>query len=68
MYMLTLAMFGMQEYLIIALVLVLLFGARKLPELARSMGSSLTQFKKGMREDVELPESTGDPESKQDQG
>jgi len=40
---------GSEIWLILALVL-LLFGARKLPELARSMGSSITQFKKGLKE------------------
>ncbi len=34
----------------ILLALVLLFGGRKLPELARAMGSSITQFKKGLKE------------------
>ena len=66
--MLPLAMLGTPEMLMIGGVLVLLFGARKLPELARSMGSSLTQFKKGMRDDPELPEKTGDTDSEQDQG
>ena len=45
-----LAAIGVQEWLIIAFVVVLLFGARKLPELARSMGSSVNEFKKGMAE------------------
>lgn len=44
------AAIGVQEWLIIAFVVVLLFGARKLPELARSMGSSVNEFKKGMAE------------------
>ncbi|MFT5154708.1 MAG: sec-independent protein translocase protein TatA, partial [Planctomycetota bacterium] len=55
---------GGPEMLWILLALVLLFGGRKLPELARAMGSSITQFKKGLKE----PED-GDPdkiESKQD--
>ena len=36
-----------------AAFVLLLFGARKLPELARSMGSSITAFKKGLKEDQE---------------
>jgi len=47
---------GPSELMWIAVILIVLFGARKLPELARSMGSSITQFKKGLKEDPELPE------------
>ena len=43
-----LAVIGTTEWIVIALVLVLLFGARKLPDLARAMGSSVNEFKKGM--------------------
>ncbi len=38
------------EWLIVLGVIVLLFGAKKLPELARSLGRSSSEFKKGMRE------------------
>ncbi|WP_254837938.1 Sec-independent protein translocase subunit TatA/TatB [Natronomonas marina] len=41
----------------IALVLILLFGASKLPELARSMGSATGEFKKGRQEVEEELES-----------
>lgn len=43
---------GGMEMMIILLVAVLLFGANKLPELARSTGSAMGEFKKG-REQVE---------------
>ena len=45
---------GPAEWFWIAIILVLVFGARKLPELARAMGSSVTQFKKGLGEDPDL--------------
>jgi sec-independent protein translocase protein TatA len=41
---------GVPELLIILAVIVLLFGAKKLPELARSLGKSTGEFKKGIKE------------------
>ena len=41
---------GWPELLVILLVIVVLFGARKLPDLARSLGKSLSEFKKGREE------------------
>ena len=52
----TLAALGWQELALVLLVVMLFFGARKLPELARSLGSSVTEFKKGLRpEDAPKP-------------
>ena len=48
--MLPFAVIGTTEILLIVFAILLLFGARKLPELARSMGSSVNEFKKGMNE------------------
>ncbi|HVS19107.1 MAG TPA: twin-arginine translocase TatA/TatE family subunit [Planctomycetota bacterium] len=42
---------GGTELWIILAVLLLFFGGRKLPELARSMGSSITQFKRGLKDE-----------------
>ncbi|MCK6460013.1 MAG: twin-arginine translocase TatA/TatE family subunit [Planctomycetes bacterium] len=40
---------GAGEIILILAVLLLLFGSSKLPKLARSLGSSMTEFKKGLR-------------------
>ena len=50
---------GGELWLILAILLIL-FGAKKLPDLARSMGSSITQFKKGLKEDPDLLERPKD--------
>lgn len=42
---------GMGEAVIILVVVVLLFGGKKLPELGSSMGKALTNFKQGMKDD-----------------
>jgi sec-independent protein translocase protein TatA len=41
---------GAQEILLILLIILLLFGARKIPEIARGLGKSVSEFKKGIRE------------------
>lgn len=41
---------GTQEILLIALIVILLFGATKLPKLASAVGESVKNLKKGMRE------------------
>ena len=41
---------GPAELLVILAVVLLLFGAKRLPEIARSLGKSSREFKKGMRD------------------
>lgn len=43
--------FGLTEILIILAIILILFGARRIPDLARSLGSSMKQFKKGLQDE-----------------
>ncbi len=43
---------GMPEIILIALVVLLIFGGKKIPELMRGLGKGVNEFKKGMK-DVE---------------
>jgi len=44
---------GGMEWLLIALVVLLLFGGKKIPELAKGLGSGIKNFKKAVKEDDE---------------
>jgi len=50
------------EWIVVLVVLVLLFGAKKLPELARSVGRSTSEFKKGMTEGAAETDEAGNSE------
>lgn len=52
-------MFGHWEILLVLFIALLLFGSR-LPSLMRSLGSSVTEFKKGINEVDKDGESKGD--------
>ena len=56
-------MIGGQELIIIFLIILLLFGAKKLPELAQGLGKGIREFKKAAREiddveQIEEPKTT----------
>lgn len=53
MSLLAMGMPGMQELIIIAVIMLLLFGGKKLPELMRGMGQGITEFKRGVNFDPE---------------
>ncbi len=52
---------GWGEILLIIAVILLLFGAKKLPDLARSLGRSLSEFKKGKAEGAQPDKLDSDP-------
>lgn len=53
--------FGTGEIIVILVVVLLLFGAKRIPELARSMGKGISQFKQGMNDAVsEIKDNTTD--------
>ena len=56
--MIPLMMIGTSEFLLIAVVILLLFGGKKLPELMKGLGQGVQSFKKGMNEP--LPENPKD--------
>ena len=57
---------GTYEYLLIFAIIALLFGARKLPELGRSLGEGIREFRKTSRELTEGDEkTTGKAQEKQ---
>ena len=53
------------EWILILVVVLLLFGARKLPELARSLGASAKEFRKGIQDgSQDVQEDPSKPELK----
>ena len=62
-----LALPGITELWPILVLVLIFFGARKLPGLARAMGSSVTQFKKGLNDD-DKPEELEDGTDSQEAG
>ncbi len=50
---------GMQEILVIALIVLLLFGGKKIPELMKGLGKGVKSFKDGMN--GKLDEEQGEP-------
>src|SRR3990172_6309725 len=54
---------GYQELLLILVIVLILFGAQRLPDLARSLGSSVKEFKKGV---TELKDDPSPPQKKDD--
>ena len=47
--------FGFQELLLILLIVIVLFGATKLPQLGRGIGEGIKNFRRGLKTDDEPP-------------
>ncbi|HUP19847.1 MAG TPA: twin-arginine translocase TatA/TatE family subunit [Gemmatimonadota bacterium] len=52
---------GMQEIILVLFILLLLFGAKRLPELGQSLGKGIREFKRGISE---IQEEIGKDDSK----
>ena len=57
---------GVSELLIILLILILLFGARKIPDLARGLGEGIRNFRSGMK-DADNSDDSEDGNNKKDE-
>ena len=62
---LSFANFGAGEIIIIALIILLLFGGKKIPELMKGLGKGVSNFKKGMNDiEEEIKKPIDEPASK----
>ena len=46
--------FSIGHWLVVAIVVMVLFGSKRLPELGRSLGEGIREFKKAMSHDVTM--------------
>ena len=61
MYTLAMGMPGPTEWVVILMIVLVLFGAKKLPELAKSLGQGMNEFRKARQEfDKELQQVSHD--------
>jgi len=54
---------GMQEILIVAIVVIVLFGGTQIPKLARSLGQAQKEFKQGLQEGAVADDEDADKKS-----
>jgi sec-independent protein translocase protein TatA len=50
-----------ESFLLIVLIIILLFGSSRIPQVARSLGRSVSEFKKGVREGEEEEKKAVEP-------
>jgi len=51
---------GPTEWIVLGVIVFVLFGAKKLPEVAKSFGSSIVEFKKAVNPEAEKDEKKAD--------
>ena len=54
---------GTQELLVILVIVLVMFGGSKLPEIARALGKSMNEFKKGINEGASEKDKDKPPEA-----
>jgi sec-independent protein translocase protein TatA len=54
------AFLGGWEWVVVLLAVLLLFGSKRIPDLARSLGQSIKEFKKGAREVTDEIQNAGE--------
>jgi sec-independent protein translocase protein TatA len=60
---------GSTEIILIVIAILILFGAKRIPQLMRGLGSGVSEFKKGMRGEVDEGEtSQGKPAEEKPSG
>ena len=57
---------GGTELLIVLVIILLFFGATRVPELARSLGHSMREFRKGASEDPDEAKKLGEPKGNEE--
>ena len=57
---------GAGEIIILALVILLLFGGKKIPELMKGLGKGVKSFKEGINDVEDQINKAGEPEKKQE--
>ncbi len=59
---------GVWQIVVVVLLVLLLFGGRKIPELMRGVGQGMKEFKKATSDDAEddIVDDTGDPKKIKD--
>ena len=57
---------GMQELLIILVIVLIIFGAGKLPEIGSALGKGIKNFKKSMNENNEIADQAAKKEKEEE--